>query len=110
MMCDQETYSFPFGGQNIEVRLEYEIYSNNHSLAVLLKCGDELEEDFGYITVNLDPSGTPPFGEQFLDVNNYPQIAEWLEENQLAEPVGQVVANGYVHYPLYRFRIPPDLL
>lgn len=110
MMCDKETYSFPLFGQIIDVRLEYEIYSSNHSLAVLLKCGDEFEEDFGYITVNLEPTGTLPFGEQFLDVNNYPQIAEWLEENQLAQPVGRVVTNGYVCYPLYKFKIPPDSL
>lgn len=110
MTCDKKTYSFLLFGRFIDVSLEFRIYSNNHSLAVLLKCGDEFEEDFGYITVNLDSSGTLHFGEQFLDVNNYPQIGEWLEENQLAQPVGRVVTNGYICYPLYRFRIPPDSL
>ena len=65
-------------------------------------------EVFGVITVNLESSTDLPADEQFVDVNNYPKIENWLIDNKLASPLGRTETSGRVNYPLYRFIIPGD--
>jgi hypothetical protein len=124
----EKTYLLPFFGRYIETRLCYGIYSDSNSLAVLLFCrsadlNEDLLEDedyvydeslfdevFGAITVNLESSKGLPFGEQFIDINNYPQIAKWLVEQELAFPTKRTESSGRVLYPSYQFQVPPILL
>ena len=121
----EKTYSLPFFERDIEVRIGYGIYHESNSLAVILFCraadlNEDLLEDedyiydeslfdevFGAITVNLESSKDLPFGEQFIDINNNPQIAKWLVEQELAFPTKRIELSGRVLYPSYMFQVPP---
>ncbi len=95
-----------FCGRKSTVTLRYQEYLNNGSLAVSLynKCAkDDDEELLGTITVNLPDSDFLPFGVQFVDVNSFPKITRWLEENGLAKPLGFSIRSGFVDYPAYEF-------
>ena len=112
MTTSSSTYRLRYLNDIIEVCVGYDTYSNNNSLAVLLlsrledKC--MYNEVFGVITVNLESSTYLPADEQYVDVNNYPQIENWLIDNNLASPLGRTETSGRVNYPLYRFKIPVD--
>jgi hypothetical protein len=126
LVYSQNTYLLPIFNREIEVRVGYGVYSDNSSLAVVLMCreadiDEDLldDEDYVYdesafdeiiatITVNLESSINLPVGEQYIDVNNYPLIASWLIENNLATPSGGADTGGHILYPAYKFQIPPD--
>lgn len=102
----KKAYQIEFCGQKSTVTLRYQDYLNNGSLAVSLyrKCiEDDSEELFGTITVNLPNSAFLPFGVQFVDINNFPNITRWLEVNNLAKPLGFSIRSGFVDYPAYEF-------
>ena len=121
-----KTYLFPYFNHEIEVRVGYGLYSDNDSLAVVLMCrdadiDDELPDDergdydesdfnevFGTITVNLKTSISLQTGEQFIDINNYPLIARWLIENDLATPTEKTEMSGHILYPVYKFQVPKN--
>ena len=112
MTTSRATYLLRYLNDIVEVCVGYDTYSNNNSLAVLLlsrledKC--MYNEVFGVITVNLESSTGLPADEQYVDVNNYPQIEDWLIGNNLASPLGRTETSGRVNYPLYRFILPGD--
>ena len=126
LVSSEKTYLFPYFSREIEVRVGYGTYSDNESLAVVLLCreadiNDDLldDEDFVYdeslfddvlctITVNLETSVKLPAGEQYIDIKNYPLIARWLIENELAIPSGETTLCGHVFYPVYKFKVPPE--
>ena len=128
LIYSDRTYMFPYFNRVIEVRLGYGVYSDNNSLAVLLTCreadlDEELldDEDYDYdydesrfdevldaITINLESSVKLPANEQFIDIQNYPQLALWLLENDIAYPTGLDIKNGRILYPLYKFKVPPE--
>lgn len=121
-----KTYMLPYFNRDIEVQLGYGVYSNNNSLAVIMMCrAADLDEDLlededypydetlfdeilGTITINLESSSTLPPHEQYIDINNFPQLSLWLMENGLASPTGINAKNGRVLYPAYKFQVPPD--
>jgi len=88
-------------GEQISVNVQYESYNTNGTLAVLL-CGDEDFEEV--ITTNLPESILLPEMVQFVDINNFPEIGEWLEKNGVAIPVGICVRSGFCQYPAYSFK------
>ena len=126
-LCSEKTYSFKHFSQQLDVKLGFGVYSENNSLAVVLMCRaadlyDDLREDddyyyddalfdevYGIITVNLDNSGALPWGAQYIDINNFPQITNWLIENHIAIPTSRTYASGSILYPAYRFLISSDL-
>ena len=118
MTTSSTTYLLRYLNDIIEVCVGYDTYSNNNSLAVLLlsrgeeNCSEQNisnnYELFGVITVNLMSSAGIPADEQYVDVNNYPQIENWLIDNNLASPLGKTETSGRVNYPLYRFIVPGD--
>ena len=126
MTTSSTTYRLRYLNDIIEVCVGYDTYSNNGSLAVLLlsreedNCTEQIicndstgtpflyNEVFGVITVNLESSTDLPADEQYVDVNNFPQIENWLIDNNLASPLGRTETSGRVNYPLYRFKIPVD--
>lgn len=126
MTTSSSTYLLRYLNNIIEVCVGYDTYSNNNSLAVLLlsrgeeNCSEQIlsndtadvpflyNEVFGVITVNLESSTGLPADEQYVDVNNYPQIENWLIDNNLASPLGRIKTSGRVNYPLYRFILPGD--
>jgi len=112
----EKTYQIQLLNEQIEVRLSYGVYEVNNTLAVSLWCHSTETEDYdarcpfdelyGVITVNLPTSPTLPIDEQFIDVNNYPGIGKWLEDNCLASPTGKIEGSGLAQYPAYKFVLP----
>lgn len=88
-------------GEQISVKVQFESYNVNGTLAVLLCGEDDFEE---VITTNLRESILLPENVQFVDANNFPEIGEWLERNEVASPVGITVRSGFCQYPAYYFK------
>lgn len=57
-------------------------------------------EPYGEVTVNF---GFASERYAYVDVNNMPNITEFLEENGLAKPTGLEYHSGYCVYPMYEF-------
>ena len=110
-------YEVNMSGRQIGVFLKYDVYGTSNALAASLffepsvvdesdvvSEGDgQVLELFADITINLPESESLPFGTQFVDVNNYPWIDEWLIDNSIAEPAGIFVRQGHCYYPAFRF-------
>jgi hypothetical protein len=102
----EKTYRIESYGKTYSVVPEYGEYSNNSALAVSLYIDGEERELFAVVTVNLPMSSKLPRGMQFVDVNNIPDIGEWLESSGLAKPAGFSLRSGFVDYPAYEFNLP----
>ncbi len=104
-------YEVPGSGRKTKVCLKYDVYDVFNSLAVSLYyepapgTEDSDLELFAVITVNLPESADLPFGTQFVDINNYPWVDEWLIENSIAEPSGKIARSGFCVYPAFKFNI-----
>ena len=84
-----------------DVKLSYESYRNNGTLAVLMNTVPD-EELYGVITVNLCcPLQTDRLA--FVDENNLPGIGAWLKRNKIATPLGYKQRSGFCQYELYSF-------
>jgi hypothetical protein len=89
-----DTYTLAFVKHN---------YANNGSLALELVDVEE-KEPFAFVTVNLPYSNAVMPNQQFVDINELPNICEWLEENKIAKRVnGATATSGFCTYPLYEF-------
>ena len=77
-------------------------YCNNDCLAILLVDTDT-SEDFAVLTVNLNYPLAPD--QAFVDTNNCSWAEQFIEDNNLGEPVGISAPSGYCMYPLYKFNI-----
>lgn len=99
-----KVFLLPFNGSVQEVMIGYSIYSYNGTLAVLLLGNPpSFDEVFGVITVNLPSSPSYNTYRQYIDVNHFPEIGEWLQSNRIAEPTGKQFTSGWVTYPEYKF-------
>ena len=74
-------------------------YYDNNNLAVELITRDR--EPFARLTVNLGPKLRRDHA--FVDTNNCPWAPQFLQEHNLAKPVGAVGHSGFCDYPLYKF-------
>ena len=68
--------------KNTEVKLSFDSYRNNGTLAVLMLQTDRLA---------------------FVDENNLPGIGAWLKKNKIASPLGYKERSGFCQYELYSF-------
>ena len=84
----------------------------NEPLCMALNIYNDIDGPITTVTVNLGHdignNSIMLWNQAFIDVNNNPNILEWIEENDLAEPVirfgEQVIAcSGFCEYPLYVF-------
>ena len=84
-----------------EVKLSFESYRNNGTLAVeMITVPDE--DLYAVITVNLCcPLQTDRLA--FVDENNLPGIGAWLKKNKIASPLGYKERSGFCQYELYAF-------
>lgn len=99
-----KVFLLPFNSSVQMVMIGYSIYSYNGALAVLLLCNQpSFDEVFGVITVNLPSSPSYITFRQYIDVNHFPEIGEWLRDNKIAEPTGKQLKSGWVTYPEYEF-------
>lgn len=125
----EERTVFPISvfGLEEDVKLFWEVYSCNGTLALQLNCkpaeedeamfrrgmdnSDEVYiEPFGIVTVNLPESEFMPANVQFVDTNNLPGIDRWLMENKIAEPTGVIARSGYCAYQAFKFNAPKEAL
>lgn len=84
-----------------KVRVSFDKYANNQSLAVKLITDEE--DIFAVVSVNLTESWFIPKNSAFIDVNNCPFAEKFLIENNIAKPVGIYSQSGFCSYPLYDF-------
>lgn len=87
---------YDYNGTNVYLKKEQ--YRNGGSLAVAMYT--ENGELYDVITTNLGHR-LQSLSMAFLDVNNHPDIAKWMEKNGLAAPMFLSIKSGFVTYPLY---------
>ena len=89
-------------GTTEQVTLTVSTYADNDSLYVgLITQKDGFPEPYANITVNLS-TAVPPYCA-FVDINNMPEIEDFLVKNGIAESTGLKQTSGYCRYPLYVF-------
>jgi len=115
-------YKHSLFGNATDLKFEFAQYRNNGTLAVMLNCKPEpgdmeyVEEGnifcvpYATVTVNLPNSAFLPPNVQFVDTNNLPDIGQWLENNGIASPTGQLCQSGYCTYQAYAFNIPEKIV
>ena len=87
--------------KNTEVKLSFDSYRNNGTLAVLMNTIPD-DELYGVITVNLG-SLLQTDRLAFVEENNLPGIGAWLRKNKIASPLGYKERSGFCQYELYSF-------
>lgn len=124
---ERSVYPISVFGLQEDVKLFWEVYSCNGTLALQLNCKPAEEdaamfqrgldnpdevyiEPFGIVTVNLPESAFMPDNVQFVDTNNLPGIDRWLVENKIAEPTGIIARSGYCAYQAFKFNAPKEAL
>ena len=90
-----------FKFNDTEVKLSFESYRNNGTLAVEMVTVPD-EEPYAVITVNLC-CPLPTDRLAFVDENNLPGIGAWLKRNKIATPLGYKQRSGFCQYELYSF-------
>ena len=85
--------------------LYVDAYANNGRMFIGLWCKeDEYFEPWTDITINL----FGPITDEncaFVDNTLCPELGDFLERNNLAEPTGRVRQSGWAFYPEYRFNM-----
>lgn len=87
-------------GDMIKVQLEVNSYLNNGCLYIGLIADSE---PYGDVTVNL-PERAPDYCG-YIDINNMPELEQFIQENDLAEFTGFMGFSGFCQYPLYLFNV-----
>ena len=78
------------------------------NIAIQMSCWDSeynFWEPYATLTVNFEDmhhNTLRPF-EAYVDVNNLPNILEWIRENNLGEITDVRMSSGFCSYPLVRF-------
>lgn len=77
---------------------------NNKAMYIGLMCREDgCEELFGDVTVNLSFEAPDYCG--YLNVNDMPDIEQFITDNELGEFTGFTQRSGYCEYPLYMFNV-----
>lgn len=113
------------GFPNVEVKLDWDNYNVNGTIALRLMSKPDAEEmewykedieaaghpfvcPFAMLTVNLPCSVSLPENAQFIDTNNNPGAEKWLEHFGIAKSLGFTARSGYCEYPAYQFNFDED--
>ena len=95
-----EKKTYVYNGKNCT--LAKTSYVNNKTLAVVLKDCDN--GDTLVITVNLEYGFVINSRQQYVDVNNFPSIEDFLVSNGIAKKIPNCeMQSGFCIYPLYEF-------
>ena len=80
-------------------------WGGRHNIAI--QAWDEDGEPFAVITVNLPDEELS--GDEnctaFVDVNNIPEIYDFLIDNEIAEFTGRTAYSGFCEYPEFKFNL-----
>ena len=104
------TMQNPYSGETMNVMFQTSKYTyNGRPYIGLMSFDEEFEfwEPWCDVTVNL-ADATPDEGCVFIDTNNAPYIAGWLQEQKIGTPTGRFAPSGWCLYP--EFRIDFDLV
>jgi hypothetical protein len=88
-------------GTTEQVTLFASTYENKSLFVGMTTMEDGIPEPYCDVTVNLLDT-LPPYCA-FVDINNMPELEDFLVKNKLAEFTGLEQKSGYCTYPLYRF-------
>lgn len=88
-------------GKDVQVRVSLARYYNGNICIQLI---DEEGLPFSRLTTNLTDD-TLEEGLAFLDTNNCPDAAHFVERYELGSFTGHVEASGFCVYPLYEFDV-----
>lgn len=97
----------PWGG-DYRIKINVTEYQQNDALAIqLLSWNEEFQlwEHYGMLTVNLNDSSSLAKDCAFVDTNNTPNAAEFIEENGLGTFTGIMGFSGFCTYPCYKFNL-----
>lgn len=85
----------------VSVSLEINSYLNNGCMYIGLVMQGEYPEPYGDLTVNLVEKVPDYCG--YVDLNNMPELEEFIDKNNLGEFTGLTQKSGFCEYPLYHF-------
>lgn len=86
----------------VNVSLEINTYVNNNCLYIGLVTGENMAWH-GDLTINL--AGKCPDYCGYVDINNMPELEEFIEKHELGEFTGLMGKSGFCTYPLYLFNV-----
>ena len=88
------------------ITFELDRYAHGGGLAILMKCNEDFpNEAYGILTINLEDY--PTYGNKaYVDTNNLgDEILQWIEDNNLGQPTGEIGYSGFCVYPEYKFNL-----
>jgi len=95
-----KTYKIETEFGDYEVAIELDSYRTDGSLAIELIDVEE-QWPFAMITVCLPEEGIAGDNFTFIDTNNCPWAPEFIRNNHLGVPTGNLGFSGFCTYPLY---------
>lgn len=81
-------------------------YASGGGLAIVMYCNEDYpNEPYAVLTVNLEDY--PTCGNRaYVDTNNLgDDILQWIEDNNLGQPTGEIGYSGFCVYPEYEFNL-----
>ena len=92
-----------FSGK-VKLELEINAYMNNNRMYIgLVEVDGEYPEPFADLTVNIDAPCPDYCG--YVDINNCPELEDFIVQHGLGEFTGLVGSSGFCSYPLYMFNV-----
>ncbi len=88
-------------GSTEQVQLEINNYLDNNGMYIGIMTSSDYPEPYGDMTVNLDSKAPDYCG--YIDTNNMPELAKFIEDNDIGEFTGLTKRSGFCEYPLYLF-------
>lgn len=70
--------------------------------ALFIEIDDKYEGGIVRLTVCLGDDSLAP-DESYVDVNNFPDVLEFIKNNRLGLPTGKTRKSGFVTYPVVKF-------
>lgn len=89
-----------------DITFELDRYASGGGLAIVMNCHDDgWKEPYGVLTVNLEDH--PTYGSRaYVDTNNLgDEILQWITDNNLGQPTGEIGYSGFCVYPEYEFNL-----
>lgn len=120
----ENSFEITMHGFRNDVKLDFETYQENGTLALQLLCRPDGEEmpggldegpgnpfcvPYAVATVNLPESSMLPEDEQFVNENCQEGMGAWLQRSGIAKPSGMIAFSGYCAYQSYRFNITDEV-
>lgn len=94
-------YNLHAWGSDHKIEIQKTTYADNGNLAIQL--WEVNEGPYARLTVNLGKR--LPTDMAFVDTNNCRWAEDWIQDNGLGVPTGEVGCSGWCVYPLYRFNL-----